>query len=109
VAKKKAHPLDNLTFGAQKLDEIESVAPPPAPTPKVETRASNVTLPVPAWEWIDAKHAEARSKGGHPLRKSAIIRAVFDVAMSVDVDLSGSQSEEEIVQRLLHAIRQKDS
>jgi hypothetical protein len=58
------------------------------------------------WEWIDTKHAEARSKGGKPLRKAAIIRAVFEVVMAVDIDLAGTQSEEELVSRLSRAIRQ---
>jgi hypothetical protein len=69
-----------------------------------ETRSSNVTLPVKMWEWIDTKHAEARSKGGKPLRKAAIIRSVFEVVMAANVDLAGTQSEEELVERLKRAI-----
>lgn len=108
MPQRKPHPLDALSF---------TVTPPPAPTPKPDpvpqsvpvvesdaTRSSNVTLPVSVWEWIDAKHAEARSNGGAPLRKAAIIRAVFQVAMAAEVDLSGCQSDEEIAQRLKSAI-----
>jgi hypothetical protein len=115
MAKSKSHPLDSLTFTAPKLDEAPPVvsAPPTAPAaPKEEvdaeeTRSSNVTLPVRIWEWIDAKHAEARSKGGKPLRKAAIIRAVFEVAMSSDVNLSGAQSEDDIATRISRAIKQQ--
>jgi hypothetical protein len=116
MAKSKSHPLDSLTFKPPKLDEapvlpMSEPTPPPAkvsmPTvPEEDTRSSNVTLPVKMWEWIDTKHAEARSKGGKPLRKSAIIRAVFEVVMAADVDLAGTQSEEELVGRLNRAIKQ---
>jgi hypothetical protein len=118
MAKGKGHPLDSLTFNAPKLDEKppQQAAPKapasPAekleepPPPEEETRSSNVTLPARMWEWIDAKHAEARSKGGKPLRKAAIIRAVFEVVMAADVDLAGTQSEEEMTQRINRAVKQ---
>jgi hypothetical protein len=113
MAKGKSHPLDGLSFVAPRLEEVEPSAPPvpqkaaePPPVAEEETRASNVTLPVKVWEWIDAKHAQARSNGGKPLRKSAIIRAVFEAAMAADVDLSGAQSEEEIATRIIRAIKQ---
>jgi len=114
----KQSPLEELSFNAPKLDDVEQPEPDPQPTQQdtvpeqpiektvVKTRSSNVTLPINVWDWIDLKHIEARSKGGKPIRKSAIFRAVFEVAMSVDVDLSGVQSEEEIVERLKNAIVQ---
>jgi hypothetical protein len=110
MAKSKSHPLDNLSFSAPKLEEVQPVihaaktaAPPPVA--EEETRASNVTLQVRAWEWIDAKHAQARSNRGKPLRKAAIIRAVFEAVMSVEVDLSGAQSEEDIAKRIIGAMK----
>jgi hypothetical protein len=121
MAKKRGHPLEGLTFNAPKLEEVQPAEPPapalsivPAPekptqpqaAPEIETRSSNVTLPANIWEWIDAKHAQARSAGGKPMRKAAIIRAVFDAVMAVEVDLSGAQSEEDIAQRIIRAIRQ---
>jgi hypothetical protein len=78
----------------------------PSTIPEGDTRSSNVTLPVEVWEWIDSKHAQARSKGGKPLRKAAIIRAVFEAAMSVEINMSGAQSEEELKERIIRAIRQ---
>jgi hypothetical protein len=78
----------------------------PTPTESETMRASNVLLPVHIWDWIDAKHAEARSKGGKAIRKAAIIRATFEVVMSKEVDLSGVQSEAEIIERLNRAIEQ---
>src|SRR3954465_3539007 len=114
MAKNKPHPLDSLTFKPSKLDEappLPEAPTPPAKTtapqpPEEDTRSSNVTLPVKVWEWIDTKHAQARSKGGKPLRKAAIIRAVFEIAMAADVDLSGSQSEEDLTDRLKRAVKQ---
>jgi hypothetical protein len=111
MAKNKIHPLDNLSFSAPKLEEVQPViqaSKPAAPPPvaEEETRASNVTLPVTVWEWIDTKHAEARTKKGKPLRKAAIIRAVFEAVMSAEVDLSGAQSEEDIAKRIIRAIKQ---
>jgi hypothetical protein len=116
MAKNKPHPLDSLTFIGPKLNEAPALPAPeptvrlsktPAPlVPEEDTRSSNVTLPVKVWEWIDTKHAEARSKGGKPLRKAAIIRAVFEAAMSADVDLSGAQSEDDLAARIIRAIRQ---
>jgi hypothetical protein len=116
MAKSKPHPLDSLTFNPPKLDEAAPLSQPEVPAPPVktaeplapeeDTRSSNVTLPIKVWEWIDSKHAEARSKGGKPLRKAAIIRAVFEVVMSADVDLSGTQSEEELVGRFKRAVTQ---
>lgn len=111
---RKHHPLDNLTFTAPKLDESPPPTTAPAAAPaKAESppqpsasRSSNVTLPVAVWEWIDAKHAQARSDGGPPLRKAAIIRAVFAAAMSQDVDLTGVESEEEIAARIIRALKQ---
>src|SRR5689334_3792810 len=117
MAKNKSHPLDSLTFKPSKLDEappLPEAPTPPAKTtapqpPEEDTRSSNVTLPVKVWEWIDSKHTEARSKRGKPLRKAAIIRAVFEAAMSAEVDLSGAQSEDDLVARIIRAIRQSDT
>ena len=101
----KKSPLEDLSFEAPTLDEVEQPEPP-KPQESTATRSSNVTLPVDTWDWIDTKYIEARSKGGKQFRKAAIIRAVFDVVMAADVDLTGAQSEAEIVERLRHAVVQ---
>lgn len=95
----KAHFIDALNFTPSKTEPVK--ADPD------ETRSSNVTLPARMWEWIDEKHAESRSAGGAPLRKAAIIRAVFEITMEIDVDLAGCQTEDEIVERFVQALRQK--
>ena len=113
-SKRKAHPLESLrltpSVSAQQEEPTPTQPSKQESTSSVQddpSRASNVTLPASIWEWIDAKHAQARSAGGAVFRKSAIIRAAFLVAMSADVDLSGSQSDEEIAEKILGAIVQK--
>lgn len=113
-SKRKAHPLENLSFDPPA--PTSQPAPTslgkeePAPTPQEDpTRSSNVTLPASIWEWVDAKHAQARSAGGAAFRKSAIMRAVFLVAMSADVDIAGSQSDEEIAEKIIRAIAQQNN
>lgn len=111
-SKPKAHPLANLKF-TPPTEEPQAPAPapestpapkaPPAPTEE-PTRSSNVTLPVSVWEWIDRKHAEARSRGGAPIRKAAILRAVFAVVMSAEADIAGALSEEEIAKLFTRAV-----
>ncbi|MEM7125703.1 MAG: hypothetical protein AAF702_05220 [Chloroflexota bacterium] len=76
------------------------------PPTKVPTRSSNVTLPVSMWDWIDDRHREIQRSGWHSARKAAVIRAVLRVAMTVEVDLAGVMSEEEIVQRYKRAMKQ---
>ena len=107
-SKRKAHPLESLTFDAPAAP-APTAAPTQAAAPAERApalRASNVTLPVDVWEWIDRKQAEARSRGGAAFRKSAIIRAAFLVAMSVEVDLAGAQTEEEIAELMIRAVAQ---
>ena len=103
--KRKAHPLADLKFTAPNAAPQPAPAPqaPPAQTEEL-TRSSNVTLPVSVWEWIDRKHAEARSRGGAPIRKAAILRAVFAVAMSAEADIAGALSEDEIAELITRAI-----
>ena len=115
-SKRKAHPLADLTFTPPSQPASAAPAPAPQPTaastapqvppapPEEPTRSSNVTLPVSVWEWIDRKHAEARSRGGAPIRKAAILRAVFAVAMSAEADIAGALSEEEIATLITRAI-----
>ena len=96
-------------FDTPPVESAPAAEPPsdqPAPAESEPTRSSNVILPVRIWDWIDAKHAEARSNGGKAIRKAAIIRAVFEAVMATEVDLSGAQSEREIAQRVNRAIAQ---
>lgn len=103
--KRKPHPLENLTFDAAPAPAPQPAPPAPAvPDQADPIRSSNVTLPASIWEWIDRKQVEARSRGGAPFRKSAIIRAAFLVAMSAEADISGALSEEEIAELMIRAV-----
>jgi hypothetical protein len=104
--KRKPHPLENLTFDAAPAPapQPQPAPAPPAVVPEDPIRSSNVTLPASIWEWIDRKQVEARSRGGAPFRKSAIIRAAFLVAMSAEADISGALSEEEIAELMIRAV-----
>lgn len=121
MIKKKRSPLDSLQRRElPKLDDVKAaqlhsdiaaqknngaVAQPA----KEPIRSSNVTLPISMWDWIDDRHREIQRGGWHSARKAAVIRAVLRVAMAVEVDLSGVQSEEEIEQRYKRAMGQPHS
>ena len=73
-------------------------------------RSFTVLLPVDQLEWIDQKHTQARAstadQKGKPFRKTAVLRALLDVAMMAEVNLAGCRDEEDIRQRLLQAIKE---
>jgi hypothetical protein len=54
--------------------------------------------------WLEQKCTEARSKGGKPIRKAVIMRALLDLAIRSEVDLSGLKSELDLAKRLEQAI-----
>lgn len=104
---KKGSPLDGLSRrDLPKLDAVQpqTTAPEPAPTPQPpETRSSNITLQVEQWHWIEDRYQEARRGGWLTVSKSAILRALVAWASTVDVDLTGAESEEAIIQRINEA------
>ena len=119
MSKKKGSPLDSLhRRDLPRLDEVIAVQKNSSTTKQLHsgtsveetykepTRSSNVTLPISTWDWIDDRHREIQRSGWHAIRKAAVIRAVLQVAMEVEVDLSGVRSEEEIAQRYSRAIKQ---
>lgn len=57
--------------------------------------------------WLDQKCTEARNKGGKPIRKAVVIRALIDLAKSSEVDLTGLKSEADLLGRLERAIKAK--
>ena len=113
-------PLEDIPFADatkhfRRSEPEESMTSKPALTAAVlssptsekrEKRSFTVLLPIEQIEWVDAKHAEARSQKGHPFRKTAILRAVLDVVMASEVNLAGSQKESELRERLLMAIKE---
>jgi len=56
--------------------------------------------------WLQDLSNKMKSSGGYKLPKSYIIRALLDAAMELKIDVSGVKSEEELVDRILKAIKQ---
>ncbi|MGQ9676296.1 MAG: hypothetical protein ACUVX1_11595 [Chloroflexota bacterium] len=72
---------------------------------KEPTRQSAVFLEEQHLDWLEDRCREARKAGGRAIRKAAIIRALLDVAMEADVDLTGLRRDEDLVDRLRKALR----
>ncbi len=72
---------------------------------KEPTRQSAVFLEEQHLDWLEDRCREARKNGGRAIRKAAIIRALLDVAMEADVDLTALRRDEELIDRLRKALR----
>lgn len=72
---------------------------------KRETRQSAIFLEERHLDWLDDKCREARKRGGRAIRKAAIIRALLDVAMESDVDLTNLRDEYDLMERLRRGLR----
>ena len=56
--------------------------------------------------WLQDLSNKMKSSGGYKLPKSYIIRALLDAAMRLNIDVSQIKSEDELVKRILKAIKQ---
>jgi hypothetical protein len=56
-------------------------------------------------KWLHELSNEMKSSGGYKLPKSYIIRALLDAAMQLDIDVVQIKTEEELVKRILKAIK----
>lgn len=55
--------------------------------------------------WLQDLSSKMKSSGGYKLPKSYIIRALLDAAMQLDIDVTEIKTEEELVKRILKAIK----
>jgi hypothetical protein len=55
--------------------------------------------------WLHALSNKMKSSGGYKLPKSYIIRALLDAAMKLNIDATEIKTEEELVKRILKAIK----
>jgi len=55
--------------------------------------------------WLQELSSKMKSSGGYKLPKSYIIRALLDAAMNLKIDTSGVKTEEELMKRILSAIK----
>ena len=56
-------------------------------------------------KWLQELSSQMKSSGGYKLPKSYIIRALLDAAMQLDIDVVQIKTEEELVKRILKAIK----
>lgn len=55
--------------------------------------------------WLQDLSSRMKSSGGYKLPKSYIIRALLDAARNLKIDVSEVKTEDELVKRILNAIR----
>jgi len=56
--------------------------------------------------WLQDLSNKMKSSGGYKLPKSYIIRALLDAAMQLHIDVTEIKTENELVKRILKAIKQ---
>lgn len=57
--------------------------------------------------WLQKLSSDMKASRGYKLPKSYIIRALLDAAMTLDMDVSGVKTEEELARRITMAIKKK--
>ena len=65
----------------------------------------NLTLPDELDRMLQEFGSNARAAGGYKIPKTTIIRALIRLLMTLEVDLSGVRTEEDLLRSLLLAIR----
>ena len=55
--------------------------------------------------WLQDLSSRMKSSGGYKLPKSYIIRALLDAVRNLKIDVSEVKTEDELVKRILNAIR----
>lgn len=64
----------------------------------------SATLPVKSVSYLEWLGLEARRANGARLSKAAILRALVDVAMRLEIDVSGVTTQEELEERIWEAM-----
>ena len=65
----------------------------------------NLTLPDELDRMLQEFGSDARVAGGYKIPKTTIIRALIRLLMTLEVDLSGVRTEEDLLRSLLLAMR----
>ncbi len=73
--------------------------------PKSEYIRVNLTLPDELDRVLQELGNNARATGGYKIPKTMIMRALVRLLMRLDVDPSGIRTEDELLERILQAIR----
>ena len=100
-------PTTPVAFTTRPPDPQPADAPAthPPSTPHRSTRQSAIFLEEYHLDWLDDRCREARRNGGRAVRKAAVIRALLDVAMEANINLTTLQSEDDIRPRIRAALR----
>ncbi len=117
MAKRASVPEGKALFFRPTDPAAPAPAAEPAPDPATEapaeapqgersqTRQSAIFLEEQHIDWLEDRCREARRRGGRAIRKAAIIRALLDVAMEANIDLTCLRREEDLVVRIRQALR----
>jgi len=65
----------------------------------------NMTLPIELDKVLEDIGIEARSSGGFKIPKTTAVRALIRVAKIIQPDFSGVKTEQEVLERLMEAIK----
>ncbi|OGF44719.1 MAG: hypothetical protein A2536_09230 [Candidatus Firestonebacteria bacterium RIFOXYD2_FULL_39_29] len=68
---------------------------------------AELTLPEALGKFLVEFGAESKRSGGYNLPKTEIIRALIRVLMKLNVDVTGVKDEDELVERIMQAIKKK--
>lgn len=99
-------PLNNLFATTGTADNGKDNGKDVAASSRGETRQSTILLYDDQLAWLDEKCLEAR-RGGKSIRKAVIIRSLIDLAIKANAQMTGIQSEDEIISRLESAIAER--
>ena len=105
VSKKTLFATDNPLLRRTNQSAQGAASPPPAQqdegSERHANRQSTVFLADEQIAWLGDRYLEIRRSGGSAtIKKAAIIRALIAVAMECTIDLKGTKTKEELVDRL---------
>ena len=64
----------------------------------------SASIPIKSVQYLEWLGLEAKRTGGLRLSKAAILRALLNVAMQMDIDVAGAMSQEELEERIWVAV-----
>ena len=67
----------------------------------------SATIPHKSAQFLEWLARESELHGGSPLSKAAIVRALLNVAMRIDIEIEGIRSQRELEERIWVAIADK--
>lgn len=75
--------------------------------PKSRYFRINLTLPDALDRFLEEVGIEAKAGGGYKLPKTMILRALVRLMAELDVDVDGVRTEEELLDRLVAAVKRR--